>query len=264
MSWGSWNPPGEPTSRSNVAPAGDPGVHVGVEGAPGGRQAHRLDVRGKSHLWWESQQGDVVVKGPGDVVRMIDDLRYAQRHLVGVGPLLALTAQIHRHAAGRDPAETATGADVSALVRPSVCAGYFCLYPPCEAVGSAQHPLVVDEGASAAVAPKEMHADLPGPAALWGHLSSYDPGVKLRSTTHCRRAEKAPFQSFAEISDYRMEQKSSCNCCLTILLWARLWKEKNKDGWKQQILDARVFNNFSGNLLEGKVIFPHSTFVRAS
>lgn len=180
----------KPTSRSNVAPAGDPGVGVAVEGALGGRQADGLDVGGKRHRCCELQEGDVVVKRSRVVVGMIVDLCDPQHLLVGVVALLVLTTQIHSHAAGTDAAEDRREAEVSGRVQHSLLTELTSSYSPHEAVGCAQHPSVVDEGASTAVTPGEMQTGLPGPAALGGGLSSHDPVVDLRSSTHCGETEK--------------------------------------------------------------------------
>lgn len=157
-----------------------------MEGALGGRQADRLDVGGKRHRLCQLQQGDVVVKRNRVVVGMIDDLCDSQRLLVGVGALLALTTQIHGHVAGSDAAEDRREAEVSGGVQHSLPTELTPSYSPLKAVGCAQHPSVVDEGASTAVTPKEVQTGLPGPAALGGHLSSHDPAVDLRSSTHWR------------------------------------------------------------------------------
>lgn len=169
----------EPTSRSNVAPAGDPGVGASVEGALGGGQADRLDVGGERHRCCELQEGDVVVKRVRAVVGMIEDPRDPHRLLVGVGAQLALAAQVHGHAAGTDAAEDRGSR--REWTRPTT--ELTCSYSPREAVGCAQHPSVVDEGASTAVAPGDVQAGLPGPAALGGDLSPHDPAVELRSST---------------------------------------------------------------------------------
>lgn len=177
----------EPTSGSNVAPAGDPGVGAGVEGALGGGQADRLDVGGKRHRCFELQEGDVVVNRSRVVVGMIDDPCDSQHLLVGVGAHLALSTQIHGHSVGADAAGDRREAGVSGRLRRSLLASP---YSPVEAVGSAQHPLVVDEGAPTAVAPIDVQTGLPGPAAAGGGLSSHDPAVDLRSPTHWGETEK--------------------------------------------------------------------------
>lgn len=74
----------EPTSRSDIPPAGDPGVGAVVEGAVWGSQADGQDVAGEVHRRGELQQADVVVKGSGVVVGMSSDLLHRSRHLVGV------------------------------------------------------------------------------------------------------------------------------------------------------------------------------------
>lgn len=115
---------------------------------------------------------------------MIDDLYYAQRLLSGVRPLLVLATQIDDHPVGTNAADNRREAKVSGHVRHSASAEVFSSYSPHEAVGGAQHPLAVDEGASTVVGPIDMHTGLPGPPALGGDLSSNDPAVDLRSTTH--------------------------------------------------------------------------------
>lgn len=55
---------------------------------------------------------------------------------------------------------------------------------PPEAVSGAQHPLVVDEGPSTAVAPRIMQTDLPGPGAGRSILPPDDTGVQFGLTTH--------------------------------------------------------------------------------
>lgn len=115
---------------------------------------------------------------------MVDDLYYAQRLLSGVGPLLVLTTQINGHRAGTDTADNRREAKVSGHVRHSVSTEVFSSYSPHKAVGGGQHPQLVDEGASTAVPPRDMQTGLPGPAALGGDLSSNDPAVEPRSTTH--------------------------------------------------------------------------------
>lgn len=115
---------------------------------------------------------------------MVDDLYYAQRLLSGVRPLLGLTTQINGQSVGADAADNRREAKVSGHVRHSVSTAVFSSYSPHNAVGGAEHPLAVDEGASTAVPPRDMQTGLPGPAALEGVLSSNDPAVDLRSTTH--------------------------------------------------------------------------------
>lgn len=140
------------------------------------------------------QEGDVVVDSIRVVVRVTDDLFYFQRQLVGVGALLALTTQIHDHALGTDAAEDRREAEVSgpaAVSSTPFSTEVSSSYSLHEAVGCAQHPLVVDEGASTAVNPGDVQTGLPGPAALGGGLSSNDPAVDLRSTTHCGETGKA-------------------------------------------------------------------------
>lgn len=85
--------------ESDVAPAGDPGVSAVVEGAVWSCQADRQDVFGESHRRGELQEADVIVVSVGVVVRMIDDLCYSLRHLIGVRSFLTLATQIHNQAA---------------------------------------------------------------------------------------------------------------------------------------------------------------------
>ena len=47
-----------------------------------------------------------------------------------------------------------------------------------------QHPLVVDEGSSTEVRSSYSQTDLPGPGSCRGHLTSNNPGVERRLTTH--------------------------------------------------------------------------------
>lgn len=47
-----------------------------------------------------------------------------------------------------------------------------------------QHPLVVDEGSSTEVRSSSLQTDLPGPGSCRGHLTSNNPGVERRLTTH--------------------------------------------------------------------------------
>lgn len=47
-----------------------------------------------------------------------------------------------------------------------------------------QHPLVVDEGSSTEVRSEPLQTDLPGPGSCRGHLTSNNPGVERRLTTH--------------------------------------------------------------------------------
>lgn len=53
-------------------------------------------------------------------------------------------------------------------------------HSPCEAVGSGQDPLVVDEGATAEVAPAAVKADLPGPITRRGVGPAHDSAVERR------------------------------------------------------------------------------------
>lgn len=92
-----------PTSWSDVAPAGDPGVNAAVEGAVWSCQADRQDVFGETHRRGELQEADVIVVGVGVVVGMIDDLCYLSRHLIGVKSFLSLATQIHNQTACAGP-----------------------------------------------------------------------------------------------------------------------------------------------------------------
>ena len=87
-----------PTSTSNVAPAGDPGVNATEEGAIWGSQADGCNEVGKSHWWRQPQEGDVVVASIWVVVRMKDDLWHCPRHLIRVWSFLTLTTQKHSQA----------------------------------------------------------------------------------------------------------------------------------------------------------------------
>lgn len=71
-----------------------------MEGAVGGRQTRRQDevIEGDGSV--QPQQADVVVRGGGVVVGVVDDLRHAATHLVGVGALLLLAAQEQRQGVG--------------------------------------------------------------------------------------------------------------------------------------------------------------------
>lgn len=71
-----------------------------MTGAACGRQTHRQDVVGESDGLRQLQQADVVVGGSGVVVGMVDDLRHAAAHFVGVRALLLLAAQVQRQGAG--------------------------------------------------------------------------------------------------------------------------------------------------------------------
>lgn len=73
-----------------------------MEAAVGGRQAHGPDEVAEGDGLRQPQQADVVVRGPGVVVGVVDDLGHAAAHLVGVGALLLLAAQEQRHRAGGD------------------------------------------------------------------------------------------------------------------------------------------------------------------
>lgn len=72
-----------------------------MEGAAVGRQAHRQDEVVEGDGLRQPQQADVVVRGVGVVVGMVDDLRHAATHFVGVSALLLLAAQKQRQGAGR-------------------------------------------------------------------------------------------------------------------------------------------------------------------
>lgn len=84
-----------------------------MDGAPGGRQAHRADVVGEGDRRGQPQEGHVVVEGVSVVVGVVDDLGHAPHHLVGVEALLALPAQVDGHSAGGEPAETRREAGVA-------------------------------------------------------------------------------------------------------------------------------------------------------
>ena len=59
-----------------------------------------------------------------------------------------------------------------------------CCCSPWDAVSCTQHPLVVDEGSSTEVRSSILQTDLPGPGSYRGHLTSNNPGVERRLTTH--------------------------------------------------------------------------------